>query len=284
MNIGLMCFTSAETTHPGDLARKCEALGFDLLMFPEHPIIPVTHKTPFPGGDGTIPEYYSHSLDPFIALALAAAATTKIKIGTGICLIPEREPIVTAKSVATLDRMSNGRFIFGIGAGWLVDETEVFGVEFRRRWPLTREYIGAMKELWTKPESSFNGEFIKFPPIRCFPKPHQKPYPPIWVGARGERALRNVVAIGDGWMPLQMPPADLKADLKALEKMCGDAGRRFSDIELSLTVTGADVTDSPALIKQYEDLGVKRLILGSPPIPADSVDRVLEGMAKKWIV
>jgi probable F420-dependent oxidoreductase len=283
MKIGLMAFLTAETIHPADLARKCESLGFDLLVFPEHPVIPVHRKTPFPRGDGKLPEFYSHSPDPFIALTLAATATTTLRIGTGICLIPEREPIVTAKSLATLDRYSNGRVVFGIGAGWLREETEVFGTEFRRRWPLTREYIRAMKELWTRPESSFEGEFIKFPAVRCFPKPYQKPHPPIWVGAAGERALKNTVAIGDGWMPLQPPPAKLAAELKMLEKLCAGAGRRFSDLELSITMGPEPAPDPRTLIKQYEDLGVKRMILNSEPIPADAADRVLGDMANKWI-
>jgi probable F420-dependent oxidoreductase len=283
MKIGIMAFVTAETIHPADLARKAEALGFELLVFTEHPVIPVHHATPFPRGDGRIPEYYSHSVDPFVALALAASTTTRLRIGTGICLVPEREPIVTAKAVATLDRYSNGRFVFGIGAGWLKEETEVFGVDFRRRWAVTRDYIRAMKALWTQPEATFEGEFVKFPPVRSFPKPHQKPHPPVWIGAAGQRALKNTVAIGDGWMPLQPPPERLADDLKTLEKLCAEAGRRASDIEISITLVNAPVPDPRKLKRQYEDLGVKRIILHATPIATEEADRVLGEMARAWL-
>jgi probable F420-dependent oxidoreductase len=283
MKIGLLAFVTAETIHPGELAKKCESLGFDLLVFAEHPVIPVTHRVPFPRGDGRIPDYYSHTVDPFVALTLAAAATTKIRIGTGICLVPEREPIVTAKLVASVDQYSGGRFVFGIGAGWLADESEVMGVEFRRRWPMTREYVRAMKELWTTPESSFQGKFVSFPPVRCFPKPRQKPHPPVWIGAAGERAIKNTVAIGDGWMPLQPKPEQLKADLAKLRKLCSESGRRFEELEISITMHGTSAPDARDLAKRYEDEGVVRLILNSAPIAGATADRELESMVREWM-
>ncbi len=158
MKIGVLAFTNEGTPDPAAVARKSEALGFESLFFPEHPIIPVEHRTPYPLGDGKIPEPYAHMPDPFISLALAASATSRLRLGTGICLVPERDPIMLAKEVATLDYYSGGRFIFGIGAGWLADETEIMGVEFKKRWEVTQEYVMAMKALWTETEASFSGQ------------------------------------------------------------------------------------------------------------------------------
>jgi probable F420-dependent oxidoreductase len=161
------------------VSKKCEALGFESMFIPEHPIIPVDYKTPYPLGDGKIPEPYAHMPDPFVLLAFAACATERLKIGSGICLVPERDPIVLAKEVATLDYYSGGRFLFGIGAGWLADETEIMGVEFKKRWEVTQEYVMAMKALWTEAEPSFAGEYVRFPKVKSYPKPVQKPHPPI---------------------------------------------------------------------------------------------------------
>ena len=229
MKIGILAWITPKSPDAATVARKCEALGFESFFLPEHPIIPVHCKTPYPIGDGKIPELYTRMVDPFIGLAFAAAATKRIKLGTGVCLVPEHEPITLAKEIATLDLFCGGRFIFGIGAGWLIDESEIMGVDFRRRWAVTREYIRAMKELWTKPEASFEGEFVKFPPVLSYPKPAQKPHPPIHIGAGGlgpvERALKNTVAIADGWAPLRMPPDRLAAELAKLKKMCAEANR-----------------------------------------------------------
>ena len=195
MKIGVLAFVASFTAHPVEVARKCEALGFESFWLPEHAIMPVNPKTPFPQGDGTIPEVYAHMIDPFVGLALAAGATNRIKLGTGICLVPERDPFNLAKEVATLDYYSGGRVLFGIGAGWLRDESEIMGVDFRRRWPMTREYIRAMKELWTREEASFEGEFVKFPALRSNPKPAQKPHPPVHIGAGGEREAPGFVDV-----------------------------------------------------------------------------------------
>src|ERR1700756_727901 len=240
MKIGLLAFVSAQSVDPASIARKCESLGFESFYLPEHAIIPVKHKTRYPlSKDGEIPEPYSQMVDPFIGLTLAAAATKTISLGTGICLVPERHPIALAKEVATLDHYSGGRFIFGIGAGWLRDESEIMGVDFKRRWPITREYIRAMKELWTKPEASFDGEFIKFPPVKCNPKPARKPHPPVHIGAGGigpnmDRALRDTVEIGDGWAPLGLAPEALAAELAKLKAMCGEADRDYGKLEITM--------------------------------------------------
>ncbi len=176
--------------------------------------------------------------DPFISLALAASATTRLRLGTGVCLVPERDPIVLAKEVATIDFYSGGRFIFGIGAGWLADESEIMGVEFRKRWEVTHEYVRAMKALWTENEASFAGEYVRFPKVKSFPKPVQKPHPPIHLGAGGFgpnlRALKMTVAFADGWAPIGLSPEQLATHLVRLRKLCEEAGRDFGKIEISL--------------------------------------------------
>jgi probable F420-dependent oxidoreductase len=288
MKIGLLAFVTSQTADPASLARKCEVLGFESFYLPEHPIIPVKHKTPYPlSKDGSIPEPYAQMVDPFICLALAAAATKTIGLGTGICLVPERHPIILAKEVATLDYYSGGRFIFGIGAGWLRDESEIMGVDFKQRWPVTREYIRAMKELWTKPEASFDGEFIKFPPVKCNPKPARKPHPPVHIGAGGvgphmERALRDTVAIGDGWAPLGLTPDALATELGKLEKMCTEAGRDFTQLEI--TMYAPQVVGDPKRVREhYREAGAHRLVfLNDSPMVA-SYERQLEELARAWI-
>jgi probable F420-dependent oxidoreductase len=288
MKIGILAFVGAATAAPGAIAKKCEELGFESFYLPEHPIIPVKHKTPYPlSKDGSIPEPYAHMIDPFVGLALAAAVTKKIGLGTGICLVPERDPIILAKEIATLDHYCGGRFIFGIGAGWLRDESEIMGVDFKRRWPITREYIRAMKELWTKPEASFAGEFIKFPPVKCNPKPARKPHPPVHIGAGGvgpsmDRALRDTVAIGDGWAPLGLAPDALATELGKLKKMCAEAGRDFNALEI--TMYAPPVTGDPKRLReQYREAGAHRLIfLVDSPAP-DTCEKQLNDLASAWL-
>src|SRR5215813_13436327 len=173
------------------MARTAEALGFESFWCSEHPIMPVHSTSRHPGtSDGIIPESYAHSVDPFVALACASGATTRIKLGTGIVLVPERHPLLLAKEVATLDRFSGGRFLFGIGAGWLREETEIMGGDFEHRWTQTRESVLAMNELWTKPEASFDGRYYKFPAVKSNPKPAQKPHPPILLGGGAKNVLQ----------------------------------------------------------------------------------------------
>jgi probable F420-dependent oxidoreductase len=288
MKIGVLGFVASYTVEPGVMAKQAEALGFESFYLPEHPIIPVTHKTPYPlSKDGKIPEPYANMIDPFVGLALAAAVTSKIGLGTGICLVPERDPIILAKEIATLDHYSGGRFIFGIGAGWLRDESEIMGVDFKRRWPITREYIRAMKELWTKPEASFAGEFIKFPAVKCNPKPARKPHPPIHIGAGGvgpsmDRALRDTVAIGDGWAPLGLSPEALATELTKLRKMCAEVGRDFSKLEI--TMYAPQVSGDPKRVRdQYREAGAHRLVfLVDSPKP-DTCQKQLEDLARAWV-
>jgi probable F420-dependent oxidoreductase len=288
MKIGILGFVTTRSVDPITLAQKLEACGFESLYLPEHPILPVEHKTPYPmSPDGRIPDPYGQMIDPFVGLALAAAATKRIRLGTGICLVPERDPLVLAKEVATLDHYSGGRFDFGIGAGWLRDESEIMGVEFKRRWPITREYIRAMKELWTKPHASFEGEFIKFPKVISDPKPMQKPHPPIHIGAGGigpamDRALRDTVAIGDGWAPLGVPPAALTVELKKLKQLCAEAGRDFSKLELTMYAPAME-GDAKNTIAAYREVGVQRLIhILQDPSPK-AWEKQVDDIAQAWL-
>ena len=286
MKIGILAWITPQSPDAATVAKKCEALGFESFFLPEHPIIPVHCKTPYPLGDGKIPDVYGRLVDPFTGLAFAAAATRRIKIGTGICLLPEHEPITLAKQVATLDLYSGGRFIFGIGAGWLVDESEIMGVDFHRRWVITREYVRAMKELWTKPEASFEGKYVKFPPVFSYPKPAQKPHPPVHVGAGGvgaiERALKNTVAVGDGWAPLGMNPGQLATALVDLKKMCAEAGRDFNKIEISMYFPVIE-GDPRRAIAQYREAGCHRLVFASPSLESGNPEAALEELAKPYI-
>lgn len=295
MKIGVSLFVNERTAKPEQLFRRAEELGFDALIVPEHAIIPVKHKTPYPAGGGEIPDWYSHMPDPFVLLGLAAAVTSRIKLMTGICLVPEHNPLVLAKQVATVDVCSGGRMWFGIGAGWLADETEIMGVEFAKRWPVTRECIRAMKELWTKPEASFEGKYIKFPAVKSFPKPAHKPHPPVLIGANGgakgpERVLRDVVEIGDGWMPLQLKPEKLAENLVTLKKMCADAGRDFSRMDITM-FRPFEREDIKRTFEEYEAAGCHRMVVGTEALYRKGValepatwEKEMEELARRYLI
>lgn len=288
MKIGAASVITDQTISVEEYFCTCESLGFESAFLGEHAVIPVNHVTPFPDG-GEIPERYKRFPDPFVALAVAAAKTKTIKIGTSVCLVPERHPLLLAKEVASVDYFSNGRFIFGVGGGWLPEETEIMGANFKRRWPMTVEYLKAARELWTKDEASFSGEFVKFPPVYCYPKPIQKPYPPIHIGAGGfnqscTRALRNTVAIGDGWMPVYLSPERLKKELATLKRMCEEAGRDFSKIEISVVLIRPDAPDPKGTLARYEEAGCHRFVFGDLILPKGGEGhRILENIAKNYI-
>ena len=295
MKVGVATFISDLTAPPQEVFRKAEDLGFDALIVPEHAFIPVEHKTPYPAGGGEIPEWYSRMPDPFVLLGIAAGVTKRIKLITGICLVPEHNPLVLAKEVATVDYFSGGRFMFGIGAGWLADETEIMGVEFRKRWGVTRECIRAMKELWTKPEASFDGKYIKFPPVKSFPKPAQKPHPPVLIGANGgaqgpEKVLKDVVTIGDGWMPLRIKPKQLIENLATLKKMCEEAGRDFSKMDITM-FRPYERDEVKATYAEYEEAGCHRIVVGTEALyrKGKAMDpktwqTELEELARKYLI
>ena len=258
MNVGISVPLPAYLVDVGAMARTAEALGFESFWCAEHPFIPVHTTSRFPGtADGVIPEAYSHFIDPFVALARASGTTSRIKLATGIVLVPERHPLMLAKEVSTLDLFSGGRFLFGIGAGWLREETQLMGGDFDHRWGQTRESILAMKELWTKPEAEFHGKFYDFPPVRSNPKPVQKPHPPVLLGGDAPRVLERVVAWGDGWLPNRVTPVELREKRAALDRLAKEAGRDPAAISISVHGQPADRD----LITRFHDAGATRVIV-----------------------
>jgi len=259
MEIGLYGVCTDETLRPDEMAKLIEDAGFDALAIGEHTHIPAERRTPYPGGK-ELPKPYYHMSDPFVTLATAAAVTRRLKLGTGICLITERDPIVLAKEVATLDMVSDGRFLFGIGAGWNAEEMENHGTPFKRRWAVLKERIAAMKAIWANHEASFAGEFVKFDRIVSYPKPVQKPHPPIIMGSATAQGRSRVAEFCDGWIPIDvllqdLPPAiaDLKAKLSA-------AGRDPGSAPVSIFAFDA----RPDLLERYRDLGVERVTITLP--------------------
>jgi probable F420-dependent oxidoreductase len=258
MNVGISVPLPAYLVDVGAMARTAEALGFESFWCAEHPFIPVHTTSRFPGtADGIIPEAYSHFIDPFVALARASGTTSRIKLATGIVLVPERHPLMLAKEVSTLDLFSGGRFLFGIGAGWLREETQLMGGDFDHRWGQTRESILAMKELWTKPEAEFHGKFYDFPPVRSNPKPAQKPHPPVLLGGDAPRVLERVVAWGDGWLPNRVTPVELREKRATLDRLAKEAGRDPAAISISVHGQPADRD----LIVRLHEAGATRVIV-----------------------
>ena len=273
MHIGLTMFPTDYSIQPHDLAREAEARGFESLWLPEHSHIPTSRKSPWPGG-GELPKYYCDSYDPFVSLAAAAAVTTKIKLATGICLVVERDPIHTAKEGSTLDRLSSGRFIFGIGGGWNAEEMENHGTVFATRFKLMRERIEAMKQIWTQAKPKYSGELVKFDEIMQWPKPVQKPYPPIVVGGAFPHAARRAIAYGDGWIPIGAR-LDPFAVLPQYRQMAKDAGRDPATLSFDLFGVPRDAE----LLKRYRDAGVTRAVLMVPPKSRDEVLPMLDESA-----
>jgi probable F420-dependent oxidoreductase len=278
MNVGVSVPLPAYLVDVGFMARTAEALGFESFWCAEHPFIPVQSASRFPGSeDGIIPESYSHFVDPFVALARASGTTTRIKLGTGIVLVPERHPLLLAKEVSTLDHFSGGRFLFGIGAGWLREETEIMGGDFDHRWTQTRESVLAMKELWTKPEAEFHGRYYNFPPVRSYPKPAQKPHPPVILGGGAKRVLERVVAWGDGWLPNRITPDQLRDSRATLDRLAKDAGRDPTAITISVHGQPADRD----LIRRLLDSGATRVLVRPATVKTDAeMGAELEHIAK----
>ena len=234
MSVGIVVPLPAYTLDPAFIAKKAEDLGFESIFYHEHPILPVNSATPFPATGGEIPWTYRHFSDPYMSLAMASAVTTKIKLATGITLITERNPLILAKQIAVLDQHSNGRFIFGIGTGWNREETTMMGGDFDHRWTQAREAVAALKELWTKDEAEYHGRYFDFPLVKSYPKPLQKPYPPIILGGMAKNVLRRVVAHADGWLPNRVTPADVEESRKKLDAMAAEAGRDPKSITISV--------------------------------------------------
>jgi probable F420-dependent oxidoreductase len=265
MHFGVTMFLTEYTLPVTDLARAAEDLGFESLWVPEHTHIPADRRSPWPGG-AELPREYSHSLDPFLCLTAAATVTTQLKLGTGVCLVIERDPITLAKEVTTLDRLSGGRFLFGVGGGWNLEELANHGTDPARRWALMRERILAMKQIWTQDEAEFHGELVQFDRIWQWPKPVQQPHPPIVVGGNGPHTLRRVIEYGDEWMPITgRGDQPVEQRIGELSRMAEEAGR--SPIPISIW----GVRPDPRAIEEFAKLGVGRCIFGLPAAGADEV-------------
>ena len=275
MKYGLVMFPTDFSIRPDELARAAEERGFESLFFPEHTHIPASRRTPYPAG-GELPKEYFHSHDPFVALSMAAAVTKKIKLATGICLVIERDPIVLAKEVASLDLLSGGRVILGIGGGWNVEEMENHGTVFKTRWKLLRERIEAMKAIWQNEEGSYRGELVRFDPIWSYPKPAQKPHPPILLGGHGEVALKRVVAYCDGWLPISMMAGDLKKQIGELHRLGREKGRDPKSISISVFWTQPD----RQAIDAYGEMGAERVIFALQSESREKLLPILDGYAK----
>lgn len=274
MRFGLTIFPTAYSAQPAELARTAERRGFESLFFPEHTHIPVSRETPYPGG-GELPEEYRQLYDPFVALAAAAAVTERLLIGTGICLIVERDPITTAKEVATLDHVSGGRFLFGVGAGWNLEEMANHGTDPERRFGLMRERIEAMKAIWTADQATYSGDQVAFDPIWSWPKPVRKPHPPILVGGNSDGALRRVVELADAWIPNpETRLSRLAARIAELQRLSADAGRD------PLGVTFYGVKPDPEAIERYAEAGVDRAVFYLPSQPLDELAPLLDRYAE----
>lgn len=271
MKIGITLFATDYAIRPDDLARACEERGFESIWFPEHTHIPASLKTPPPLG-GKTPRYLWHLHDLFVALTAAAAVTKTIKVGSGICLVIERDPITLAKEVASLDQLSNGRLLFGIGAGWNVEEMENHGMPFERRWKVLRERIEAMKEVWSKEDAEYHGEFVNFDPIWSYPKPAQNPHPPILLGTLSAKGLNRVVEYCDGWIPVGARIEDLPGAIHDLHARAAQAGRQASEVPVSVF----SAPDDETVLAQYQAMGVERVVLGVPSKGADVVLPLLD--------
>lgn len=277
MHFGASMFFTDYSMTPAELGKALEERGFESMWAPEHSHIPTSRRSPYPGG-GDLPKMYYDVMDPFVTLAAAAMVTKNLKLGTGVCLLNQRDTIQTAKLVASIDQVSDGRFLFGIGIGWNAEEMEDHGTAFATRAKLVRERVEAMKEIWTKPKAQYHGELVSFPEMMTWPKPVQKPYPPVIVGGAFPQAARRAVRYGDGWMPLAGRPGgagDIFQLMPRYREMLKEAGRSEDSCPVSLINSQPDAD----LQKRYRDLGVVRACVSLPAAKSDAVLPVLDQWA-----
>ena len=277
MKLGAAMFFTDYSMSPGELGRALEERGFDSVWSPEHSHIPLSRESAFPSG-GELPKKYYDAMDPFVALTAAAAVTKTLRVGTGICLIAQRDPIQTSKEVSSIDQISGGRFLFGVGNGWNSDEMENHGTVFATRHKLARERIEAMKEIWTKSKAEYHGEFVNFDPMMSWPKPVQKPHPPIIVGGAFPYGARRALRYGDGWMPhrVRKTYADVSALLPKFRAMAKEAGRDLASVPV--TIWGAKEDED--LLKRDRDDGVARIIVSLDSAKADRILPELDRWAR----
>ena len=273
MQFGAVMFFTDYSMGPAELGLALEQRGFESLWVPEHSHIPLARTTEFPSG-GDLPKAYYDIMDPFIVLTAAAAATQRLKLGTGVCLIAQRDPIQTAKLVASIDQVSNGRFLFGVGNGWNVEEMADHGTVFATRHKLARERLEAMKAIWTQAKPEYHGEFVDFGPMQSWPKPVQNPYPPIIVGGAFPYGARRAIRYGDGWIPRasRQTYSDVGEFLPQFRQMAIEAGRDPA----SLPVTIFRVEDDLDRIRHYRDIGVTRVVISVPAAKEDEVLPLLD--------
>jgi probable F420-dependent oxidoreductase len=271
MKLACAVFPTDETVPPQEVAQLAEERGFESLWFPEHTHIPASRATPYPAG-GELPSMYWRSLDPFVALTAAAMATTELRIGTGICLVVERDPIITAKEVASLDLISAGRVEFGVGAGWNREEMRNHGTDPRVRMTVMRERVEAIKTIWTESEASYAGEYVNFDRIWSWPKPVQEPHPRVWVGGNGPTVEDRVLAFGDGWMPNVVDDDDLLRRITALRSRAGH------DVPVTINASPR----RPERLARYAEAGVERAIFYLPSSGRDEIEQRMDDVQASW--
>jgi len=276
MDFGVAIFFTDYSMGPAELGRALEERGLGSLWAPEHSHIPLSRRSPFPQG-GDLPKKYYDVMDPFVTLAAAAAVTTRLQVATGICLVVQRDPIQTAKQVASLDQVSGGRFLFGIGAGWNAEEMADHGTEFKSRFAVMRERVEAMKAIWTKSKPEYHGTHVEFPPMMTWPKPVQKPHPPVIVGGSFPYGARRAIAYGDGWVPHVRRPeyGEVLGFLPEFRKMAMEAGRDPATLPITVWGTPDDATN----VKRYQDEGAARFVFSLPSAKADEILPVLDRLA-----
>jgi len=273
MNFGVSIFPTRYSIGPAELARALEERGFESLFVPEHTHIPISRRSPWPGGPD-MPDEYKETLDPFLALTAAAMVTERLLLGTGICLVVERDPITTAKEVATLDLLSNGRFLFGVGGGWNREEMENHGTDPATRFAVLRERVLAMKEIWTRDEAEFHGPHVDFDPLWQWPKPVQRPHPPVLVAGNGPGTLERVLEYGDGWIPIPGRGAvPLGEGTALLRRRATEQGRP----PIPVTVFGA--RPEPDVLAHYAEAAVDRVLFRLPSVSATEALKLLDTYA-----
>jgi len=278
MHFGAAMFFTDYSMSPGEFGRALEQRGFESLWAPEHSHIPTSRASPYPSG-GELPKKYYDVMDPFVALTAAAVATRTLKLGTGVCLVQQRDPIQTAKLVASIDQLSQGRFLFGVGNGWNAEEMRDHGTAFNTRHKVARERIEAMKAIWTQDTAEYHGEFVNFDPMQAWPKPMQKPHPPVIVGGAFPYGARRAIRYGDGWVPHASRPqyGDVSDFLPQFLKMAAEAGRDPASLPLTMFSAVGELDR----LKHYRDIGIARVVITLPSAQADTVLPILDLWAEK---
>ena len=279
MKIGVLFVPTDYAADIAVVAKRLEEMGFDSLWAPEHPVLPVQTFDRYKDSDqGPVPRHYADMADPFVSLARASAVTTTLKLGTAVCLVPEHNPLMLAKRVATLDMYSRGQFLFGIGAGWNAEETAIMGGDFEHRWTQTGDSVLAMKQLRTKVESEYHGRYYDFPAVYSFPRPVQRPHPPVVLGGTAANVFKRVVSWGDGWIPFSGPDTVGKGRA-ALDRLAKEAGRDPRSIEVSACTERVD----RGLVERYEEAGADRVVIMVKPKAEQEAIAELEQVARQTL-